>query len=97
MIKLGDFGCSFLKKKSLDIATSFKGTPLYMSPEMINLQGCDTKTDVWSAGCVIFELCTLKSLFAVQGLVSLSVEITSKEIPDLPENFSPHLNAVFKM
>ena len=63
-IKLGDFGVS---AKIQSLTSSVKentfngtivGTPLYMSPEMINnSNNYDQKADVYSMGCTIYELC----------------------------------------
>ena len=62
-IKIGDFGVS---AKISAIATSVRenyfsgtvvGTPVYMSPEMLNNDMYDKKTDVYSMGVTIYELC----------------------------------------
>ncbi len=37
----------------------FSQTPLYMPPEILQENKYDTKSDIWSLGCLIFELCTL--------------------------------------
>ena len=63
-IKIGDFGVS-AKTESLQTSVrgenffsgTIVGTPLYMSPEMLNNQEYDQKTDVYSMGCTFFELC----------------------------------------
>ena len=63
-IKIGDFGVS-AKMESLRTSVregnycsgTIAGTPLFMSPEMINRDYYDQKTDVYSMGLVIFELC----------------------------------------
>lgn len=39
------------------------GTPYYASPEVWRDESYSTKTDIWSLGCVIFELCMQKPPF----------------------------------
>lgn len=43
----GDFGVSCLLMGSCDLATTFTGTPYYMSPEVLSHQGYDCKSDIW--------------------------------------------------
>ena len=68
IIKLGDFGISRILKGTSDLATTFTGTPYYMSPEVLKHNGYNAKSDVWSLGVVLYELCTLQHAF--QGQVS---------------------------
>ncbi|CAN0178730.1 unnamed protein product, partial [Laminaria digitata] len=44
------------------------GTPLYMSPETLKGQGHELVSDIWSLGCVLYELAMLISPFAGQHL-----------------------------
>ncbi len=58
-IKLADFG---LAKKwgtqSASVMKSFVGTILYSCPEIVQSQAYTEKADVWSLGCIIYELIT---------------------------------------
>eukprot|EP01019_Chilodonella_uncinata_P004008 GABU01004895.1.p1 GENE.GABU01004895.1~~GABU01004895.1.p1 ORF type:complete len:303 (-),score=76.10 GABU01004895.1:5-913(-) len=65
LIKVSDFG---LAKKANETATSL-GTPLYMAPEIIFGQQYDNKIDIWSVGCIYYEL-----LFGVHPFDSSSHE-----------------------
>ncbi len=64
IIKIGDFGVSAkmesLKTSIRDQGTfnnTVVGTPLYMSPEMINNEEYDEKNDIFSMGCTFHEIC----------------------------------------
>ncbi|XP_054254790.1 serine/threonine-protein kinase Nek11-like [Indicator indicator] len=46
LLKIGDFGVSCLLMGSCDLATTFTGTPYYMSPEALKQQGYNTKSDI---------------------------------------------------
>ena len=60
-IKVGDLGLKTLRRHPRGI--SKVGTPLYMSPEALRGDRYDTKSDIWSLGCVLYELAMLRSPF----------------------------------
>mmetsp|Transcript_12510 Transcript_12510/g.23934 ORF Transcript_12510/g.23934 Transcript_12510/m.23934 type:complete len:223 (+) Transcript_12510:1-669(+) len=67
-VKLGDFGSS----KLLDGFThSFAGTPVNMAPEVLLRKPYNLSSDIWSLGVVLYELCTLSTLFDVNNVESL--------------------------
>lgn len=43
--------------QSAAFTNTYVGTPYYMSPELINSQAYDVKSDIWALGCLIYELC----------------------------------------
>lgn len=55
-LKLGDLGLGRAMSSQTFEAYSRVGTPLYMSPEVLDGSGYDTKSDVWSLGCIAYEL-----------------------------------------
>jgi len=71
IFKLGDLGLGRYMSDETFKAFSQVGTPLYMSPEVIRNEGYDFKTDVWSLGCVIYELISLKSPFRTDEKISI--------------------------
>jgi len=46
-LKLGDFGISRFMMNTLDKASTFIGTPFYMSPETLKYDGYNMKSDIW--------------------------------------------------
>ena len=68
-----------------------------MSPELIQEKSYDTKSDIWSLGCLIYELCALKPPFAeAQTHSELSMLIRNGRIPPLPKGYSHALTNVIK-
>jgi NIMA (never in mitosis gene a)-related kinase len=69
IIKLGDLNVSKVAKMGLCYTQT--GTPYYASPEVWSEKPYDYKSDIWSVGCIIYELCTLKPPFRAQSLEHL--------------------------
>ena len=63
-VKLSDFGVSLnlraMEREIKDVA----GTPNWMAPEVIELKGASTKSDIWSLGCTVIELLTGRPPYA---------------------------------
>ena len=58
-IKLGDLNVSKIAKYDGLLFTQ-TGTPYYASPEVWRDQPYDLKSDIWSLGCVLYEMTALK-------------------------------------
>ena len=53
-----------LLSRSSEMASTKCGTPAYMAPETLeDVPDYNHKADLWSMGCVLFEMCTLKQAF----------------------------------
>lgn len=95
-IKLGDFGLSKALAQA-SFANTYVGTPYYMSPELMQERAYDSKSDIWSLGCLIYELCALKPPFHEAKTPSeLSMCIRNGRIPPLPRGYSTSLSGVIK-
>ncbi|NWT93362.1 NEK11 kinase, partial [Urocynchramus pylzowi] len=94
LLKIGDFGVSCLLMGSCDLATTFTGTPYYMSPEVLKHQGYNTKSDIWSLGCILYEMCCMNHAFTGQNFLSVVLKIVEGETPSLPDRYPSKLNAV---
>ena len=92
-VKLGDFGISSWLNKTNGFMKSFCGTPLYLSPEIIKKQPYNVKTDIWSLGVVLYELCTFKQPFKAHVNDQREVEkkILRRDYEPIPRVYSSGL------
>lgn len=92
MVKLGDFGISRVLEGTEDAAVTMVGTPYYMSPEVCRNEPYNWKSDVWSLGCVLYELCMLRHAFESSSLAGLIYKIVGGNYEPIPEMYSHDLN-----
>ena len=74
-----------------DFASTQTGTPYYASPEVWRDEDYNVKADIWSLGCVIFELCNLKQPFQASGLDRLYKKVQNKNIERFERGYSQEL------
>jgi len=93
-LKLGDLGLGrYLDLQSI-MAFSQVGTPLYMSPEVLRGEGHHFSSDIWSLGCMLYELAHLRSPFQQRGLTMdrLFLNIVNGDYPKIGGAEMAHLN-----
>lgn len=95
LIKLGDFGISRILMGTSDMATTFTGTPYYMSPEVLKHEGYKYKSDIWSMGVVLYELCNLQHAFQGESLMGIMYKIVEGNPPKLSEKYSRDLQTLY--
>ena len=93
-VKLGDFGLSRVLSNESNFAYSNVGTPYYMSPEQIDENRYNEKSDIWSLGCCLYELASLRPPFEATNHLSLALKIKAGKIERVPLKYSDELNRV---
>ncbi|KAM9020293.1 serine/threonine-protein kinase Nek5 [Ara ararauna] len=86
--KLGDFGIARQLNSTMEFAHTCVGTPYYLSPEICENQPYNNKTDIWSLGCVLYELCALKHPFEGNSLHQLMLKICRGRFHPVSLNYS---------
>lgn len=77
-VKVADFGLAKNIMGPSQINQSFVGTLIYSCPQIVQNQSYSEKADIWSLGCIIFELMTLKPPFAGNNPLLLAKNIVSE-------------------
>jgi NIMA (never in mitosis gene a)-related kinase len=93
-IKLGDFGIARVLKSTIDKAVTMVGTPYYISPEIIENKPYSFKSDVWSLGVMLYEMCALRPPFDASSLHYLAVKIVRGVYSPLPTQYSTELRGL---
>ena len=73
---------------SKHLPTCWPGTPHYLSPEICKRQPYNHKSDMWSLGCVIYELCALSLAFPADNFISLVQSICRGHYKPIPASYS---------
>ena len=87
--KLGDLNVSKVVKKGLGYTQT--GTPYYASPEVWKDKPYGNKSDVWSLGCVLYEMITLRPPFRAKNMEGLYQKVIKGQYNKIPEKFSDDL------
>ena len=95
-IKIGDFGIAKALTKTNSNAMTVIGTPYYFSPEIINGEAYNYKTDIWSLGVVLYEMCNLKLPFDSNNIAQLSIKILRGNYDPIPFKYNKEMHHLIK-
>ena len=93
--KIGDLNVGKVLKKNKDINNNTKihiGTPSYSSPEIWKKEKITYKSDIWSLGCIIYEMCCLKMPFKGKNSDELKNNICNGKYEKISSRYSLELN-----
>lgn len=89
---LGDLNVSKVAKQGLLYTQT--GTPYYASPEVWKDLPYDSKSDIWSLGCVMYEILTLVPPFRAKDMNGLYKKVTKGIFDEPPRNYSADIGKI---
>lgn len=92
--KLGDFGFAKILENCKEFATTKAGTLQYMPPELLNENKYSEKSEIWSLGCILFEMCAFSKPFEASNELALALKIRDGKIEQIPAKYSNEIRRV---
>ncbi|MFL6673415.1 MAG: serine/threonine-protein kinase [Massilia sp.] len=92
-VKVSDFGIARIESSTMTQTGSMIGTPSYMSPEQIRGETADARSDVFSAGIVLYQLLTGVRPFAGSSAVVMQQILSQQPAP--PSTLVPALGQAY--
>ena len=72
------------------------GTPYYASPEVWRDEAYDIKSDIWSLGCVLYEMITLKPPFRADDMQGLYKKVLRGHYPKISKQYTVDIQSIVK-
>ena len=95
IVKIGDLNVSKILKNNLHNTQT--GTPYYASPEIWENKSYDFKSDIWSLGCLIYEICALKAPFRGNSMEIVYDKVMKGIYEPIPKIYSKALASIVYM
>jgi len=92
--KIGDLNVSKVVYKGLGYTQT--GTPYYASPEVWKDQPYDNKSDIWSLGCVTFEMLALRPPFRAENMEKLFNKVIHGQYGKISDSYSQDIKEIIK-
>ena len=82
-MKIGDLNVSKIARQD-GLNYTQAGTPYYASPEVWRDKPYDFKSDIWSLGCITYEMAALRPPFKAQNQLALALKIKEGQYERVP-------------
>ncbi len=83
-VKIMDFGVARLAASAVTATGAVLGTAYYMSPEQVSGGRVDGRADIFSVGCVLFEMLAHRKPFEAENMLGILYQIANAE-PDFSQ------------
>jgi NIMA (never in mitosis gene a)-related kinase len=90
--KIGDLNVSKVARRGVGYTQT--GTPYYASPEVWKEEVYDNKSDIWSLGCVTYEMLTLHPPFRGKDMEDLYNKVIKGQYKRIGKNYSEDMNEI---
>jgi len=96
--KLADFNVSKVcRMQEGGLLRTQTGTPYYASPEVWRDKPYDFKSDIWSVGCVLYEMAALRPPFKAKDMNGLFKKVVQADYPTLPMRYSVEFREIISL
>lgn len=95
LVKLGDLNVSKVAKRGM--LRTQTGTPYYACPEVWKDMPYDHRSDIWSLGCVLYEMIAQVPPFRATTMKGLYTKVISGKYDPIPSSYSKDLTEVLKV
>lgn len=92
--KLADFNVSKVVNRPDGLLRTQTGTPYYASPEVWQDKPYNFKSDIWSLGCVLYEMACHRPPFKAENMKGLYKKVISANYPPLPIRYSKEFKEI---
>ena len=93
--KIGDLNVSKVAYRGLGYTQT--GTPYYASPEVWRDEPYDIKSDIWSLGCVTFEMLALHPPFRAENMEKLYNKVIQCQYGKISDRYSDDIREIIKL
>ena len=96
LIKITDFDCCYMhnKNNNMSLYQPLTITSLYTAPELLNKQKFNYKCDIWSVGCIIYEMAALSLPFKKKNEICSNNFNNNISFESIPDFYSNNLNSI---
>lgn len=84
-VRIGDLSSAIVSRKTNHFSVCY-GTPCYTAPEVYAKQNFSHKADIWSLGCILYELCTRRKAFDSNNVEMLKEKVINGKPPKIQYN-----------
>lgn len=67
------------------------GTPYYLSPEIVENKPYNFKSDIWSLGVLLYEMCSLGPPFNGRSITELAMKIVAGSPDPIPDRYTEEM------